>query len=48
MLYLLENLKKHRILKNLTQEDVAEYLTLSLNYKLIAFFLCYLYNKTRK
>ena len=26
MLYLSENLKKHRILKNLTQEDVAEYL----------------------
>lgn len=26
MLYLPENLKKYRILKNLTQEDVAEYL----------------------
>lgn len=26
MLYLPENLKKYRILKDLTQEDVAEYL----------------------
>lgn len=26
MLYLSENLKQYRILKNLTQEDVAEYL----------------------
>lgn len=26
MLYLSENLRKYRILKNLTQEDVAEYL----------------------
>lgn len=26
MLYLSENLKKYRLLKNLTQEDVAEYL----------------------
>jgi len=26
MLYLPENLKKYRALKNLTQEDVAEYL----------------------
>lgn len=26
MLYLPENLKKYRILKNFTQEDVAEYL----------------------
>ena len=26
MLYLSENLKKFRLLKNLTQEDVAEYL----------------------
>lgn len=26
MLYLSENLKKYRIMKNLTQEDVAEYL----------------------
>ncbi len=26
MIYLSENLKKHRLLKNLTQEDVAEYL----------------------
>lgn len=26
MLYLPEKLKKYRILKNLTQEDVAEYL----------------------
>ena len=26
MLYLPENLKKYRIQKNLTQEDVAEYL----------------------
>lgn len=26
MLYLPENLKKYRIMKNLTQEDVAEYL----------------------
>ena len=26
MLYLAENLKKYRIIKNLTQEDVAEYL----------------------
>ena len=26
MMHLAENLKKHRKLKNLTQEDVAEYL----------------------
>lgn len=26
MLHLSENLKKYRLLKNLTQEDVAEYL----------------------
>lgn len=26
MLYLSENLKKYRVMKNLTQEDVAEYL----------------------
>ena len=26
MLYLSENLKKYRLLKDLTQEDVAEYL----------------------
>ena len=26
MFYLSENLKKYRIMKNLTQEDVAEYL----------------------
>lgn len=26
MLFLAENLKKYRILKNLTQEEVAEYL----------------------
>ena len=29
MLYLPENLKKYRILKNLTQEDVAEYLRIT-------------------
>ena len=29
MLYLSENLKKYRILKNLTQEDVAEYLNIT-------------------
>ena len=29
MLYLAENLKKYRILKNLTQEDVAEYLRIT-------------------
>lgn len=29
MLYLSENLKKYRILKNLTQEDVAEYLRIT-------------------
>lgn len=29
MLYLSENLKKYRVLKNLTQEDVAEYLGLT-------------------
>lgn len=29
MLYLSENLKKYRILKNLTQEDVAEYLSIT-------------------
>lgn len=26
MLYLPENLKKYRILKNMTQEDIADYL----------------------
>lgn len=26
MLYLPENLKKYRLLKNLTQEDIAQYL----------------------
>ena len=26
MLYLAENLKKYRLLKNLTQEDIAQYL----------------------
>lgn len=31
MLYLSENLKQYRILKNLTQEDVAEYLGIILN-----------------
>lgn len=30
MLHLAENLKKHRILKNLTQEKVADYLTITL------------------
>ncbi len=29
MLFLAENLKKYRILKNLTQEDVAEYLNIT-------------------
>ncbi len=29
MLYLSENLKKYRILKNLTQEDIAEYLNIT-------------------
>ena len=29
MLYLPENLKKYRVLKNLTQEDVAEYLRIT-------------------
>ena len=29
MFYLSENLKKYRIMKNLTQEDVAEYLGLT-------------------
>ena len=29
MLYLPENLKKYRILKDLTQEDVAEYLCIT-------------------
>jgi len=29
MLYLAENLKKYRIMKNLTQEDVAEYLNIT-------------------
>ena len=29
MLYLSENLKKYRIMKNLTQEDVAEYLNIT-------------------
>jgi len=29
MLYLSENLKKYRIQKNLTQEDVAEYLNVT-------------------
>ena len=29
MLYLSENLKKYRILKNLTQEDVARYLSIT-------------------
>lgn len=29
MLYLSENLKKYRILKNLTQEDVAKYLMIT-------------------
>lgn len=29
MLHLAENLKKHRILKNLTQEEVADYLTIT-------------------
>lgn len=31
MLYLSENLKQYRILKNLTQEGVAEYLGIILN-----------------
>ena len=29
MLYLSENLRKYRIAKNLTQEDIAEYLHLT-------------------
>lgn len=29
MMYLAENLKKHRLLKNLTQEEVAEYLSIT-------------------
>jgi len=29
MLHLAENLKKYRILKNLTQEEVADYLTIT-------------------
>lgn len=29
MLYLAENLKKHRIMKNLTQEDIADYLNIT-------------------
>ena len=29
MLYLSENLKKYRIMKNLTQEDIAGYLSLT-------------------
>lgn len=29
MLYLAENLKKYRILKNLTQEEIAKYLNIT-------------------
>ena len=29
MLYLAENLKKYRVMKNLTQEDVADYLKIT-------------------
>nr|MBQ4320513.1 helix-turn-helix transcriptional regulator [Clostridia bacterium] len=29
MMYLAENLKKYRLLKNLTQEDIAEYLNIT-------------------
>jgi len=28
MIYLAENLKKYRVMKNLTQEEVAEYLSI--------------------
>lgn len=31
MLYLSENLKKYRMMKNLTQEDVADYLNIISN-----------------
>lgn len=29
MLFISENLKRYRILKNLTQEDIAEYLSIT-------------------
>lgn len=29
MIYLAENLKKYRVMKNLTQEEVAEYLSIT-------------------